>query len=124
MHSINPVYLLIMRGLCLLFLSIITLSCSLIKQDSTERAIIFDINGAPVTAEEFTYNLNKNISNTDSAISKQDIDEYLDLYINFKLKVKEAESQGLDTTESFIKEFSKYRDQLTESYLKDDLNST
>ena len=109
-----------MRGLCLLFLSIITLSCSLIKQDSVDRAIIFDINGSPVTAEEFTYNLNKNISNTDSTVSKQDIDEYLDLYINFKLKVKEAESQGLDTTDSFIKEFSKYRDQLTDSYLKDD----
>jgi len=109
-----------MRGLCLLFLSIITLSCSLIKQDSVDSSTIFDINGSPVSAEEFTYNLNKNISNTDSAITKQDIEEYLELYINFKLKVKEAEIQGLDTTDSFIKEFTKYRDQLTESYLKDD----
>jgi peptidyl-prolyl cis-trans isomerase SurA len=109
-----------MRGLCLLFLSIITLNCSLIKQDSADDTTIFDIDGSGVTAEEFTYNLNKNISNTDSAITKLDIDEYLELYINFKLKVKEAELLGLDTTDSFIKEFTKYRDQLTESYLKDD----
>lgn len=109
-----------MRGLCLLFFTIITLGCSLIKQDSVDRSTIFDINDSPVSVEEFTYNLNKNISNTDSAISKQDIDEYLDLYINFKLKVKEAELQGLDTIDSFIKEFAKYRDQLTESFLRDD----
>jgi peptidyl-prolyl cis-trans isomerase SurA len=109
-----------MRGLCLFLLSVITLSCSSIKQDSVDTSTIFDINGSPVSVEEFTYNLNKNIGNTDSSITKKEIDEYLDLYINFKLKVKEAELQGMDTTDSFIKEFSKYRDQLTESYLKDD----
>jgi len=101
-----------MRGLCLLFLSIITLSCSLIKQGSVDDTTIFDINGSYVTVEEFTYNLNKNISNTDSAITKQDIDEYLELYINFKLKVKEAELLGLDTTDSYIKEFTKYKQDL------------
>lgn len=109
-----------MRGLCLLLLLVISLSCSSVKQDSIDTTTIFDINGSHVSTEEFTYNLNKNISNTDSAITRQDIDEYLDLYINFKLKVKEAEQKGLDTTESFIKEFTKYKDQLTESYLKDD----
>jgi peptidyl-prolyl cis-trans isomerase SurA len=109
-----------MRGLCLLLLSFITLACSSIKQDSIDTSAVFDIDGAPVSVEEFTYNLNKNISHTDSAITRKDIDEYLDLYINFKLKVKEAELKGLDTTESFIKEFNKYKDQLTDSYLKDD----
>ncbi len=109
-----------MRGLCLFLLSVITLSCSSIKQDSIDTSTVFDINGSPVSVEEFTYNLNKNIGNTEPAITKKEIDEYLDLYINFKLKVKEAELKGMDTTDSFLKEFNKYRDQLTESYLKDD----
>ena len=102
------------------FLSIVTLSCSLIKPDSSDRSILFDIDGTPVHSEEFLYNFGKNLYNSDTVITRDDIDEYLDLYINFKLKVKEATVQGLDTTQSFITEFTKYKDQLTESYLKND----
>ena len=120
MHSTYEVYLLIMRGLCLFLLTIFTLSCSLIKGDSPGNQILFDISGTPVSSDEFIYNLRKNSSNNEVPLSKDDIEEYLELYINFKLKVREAVNQGLDTTESFNKEFSKYRNQLTESYLKDD----
>lgn len=81
---------------------------------------MFDIDGEPVYSEEFLYNYHKNLSGPDSAITQEDINDYLELFINFKLKVKEARAQGLDTTGSFISEFNKYKDQLTESYLKDD----
>ena len=47
------------------------------------------------------------------------MDEYLDMFINFKLKVVEAESQGIDTTEAFKKELKGYRAQATPKYLQD-----
>jgi peptidyl-prolyl cis-trans isomerase SurA len=109
-----------MRGLWLLFLSIVVLSCSLVKPGSSDKLILFDISGESIYSEEFIYNFSKNVSNSDSGVTKSDIDEYLDLYINFKLKVKEARVRGMDTTQSFIDEFNNYKNQLIESYLRDD----
>ena len=51
--------------------------------------------------------------------TKQDLDEYIKLFINFKLKVIAAEELGLDTTKKFIDELSGYRIQLEKPYLID-----
>lgn len=74
------------------------------------------IGGEPVMADEFiaVYSKNKDIG--------KDIDpktprEYLDLFINFKLKVHEAEEMGLDTSQAFLREFYSYRSQLAKPYL-------
>lgn len=85
-----------------------------------KKDVLFSIDNSSVNTDEFIYNLKKNNYDSDTAFTTQEINEYLDLYINFKLKVKDAYEQGLDTTISFLSEFHKYRDQLTESYLKDD----
>ena len=76
------------------------------------------IDNESISKEEFLHGFYKNKTD-DSSLVKADLDEYLDLYINFKLKVKEAESLGLDTVASFLKEYKGYKDQLTESYLID-----
>lgn len=47
------------------------------------------------------------------------MEEYLDLFVNFKLKVTEAIAQGVDTTESFKKELAGYRAQATPKYMQD-----
>lgn len=52
-------------------------------------------------------------------IDRKSLEEYLELYINFKLKVKEAEEMGMDTMESFVTELSGYRSQLAQPYLVD-----
>lgn len=70
--------------------------------------------------DEFLYNLDKNNYHHDSIIDEGEINEYLNLYVNFKLKVYEARMEGLDTTESYKTEYKKYLDQLAESYMKDD----
>jgi peptidyl-prolyl cis-trans isomerase SurA len=75
------------------------------------------INGKTVLKSEFEYIYNKNNSN--NSLDKKTLDEYVDLFVNFKLKVEEAKSQGLDTTKSFINELSGYRSQLTKPYLTD-----
>jgi peptidyl-prolyl cis-trans isomerase SurA len=75
------------------------------------------INGKPVLKSEFEYIYNKNNSN--NSLDKKTLDEYVDLFVNFKLKVEEAKAQGIDTTKSFINELSGYRSQLTKPYLTD-----
>ena len=76
------------------------------------------INGKAVSAEEFLYIYEKN--NQAGAIDPKTMDEYLDMFINFKLKVAEAEAQGIDTTESFKKELKGYRAQAIPKYLQDE----
>ena len=78
---------------------------------------LMTINGQPVSAEEFLYIYEKN--NQAGAVDPKTMDEYLDMFINFKLKVAEAQSQGIDTTEAFKKELKGYRAQATPKYLQD-----
>ena len=80
------------------------------------------INGKDIPLSEFEYIYNKN--NTNNVLDKKTLDEYVDLFVNFKLKVEEAIAQGLDTTQSFNSELSLYRNQLAEQYLTDsDMNA-
>ena len=87
------------------------------EQDS-HSGVLMTINGKAVSAEEFLYIYEKN--NQAGAVDPKTMDEYLDMFINFKLKVAEAEAQGIDTTESFKKELKGYRAQATPKYLQDE----
>ena len=69
-----------------------------------------------ISLEEFKGVFYKNNHNT--AITKEYLDDYMNLFINFKLKVREAEELGLDTNSSFITELEGYRKQLAKPYLK------
>ncbi len=70
---------------------------------------IMTINGVPVSRSEFEYSYNKN--NSEGVIDKKTVEEYVDLFINYKLKVAAAIDAKLDTMTSFKKEFAQYRDQ-------------
>ena len=83
-----------------------------------ESAPLMTIAGKPISAEEFLYIYEKN--NQAGAVDPKTMDEYLDMFINFKLKVIEAENQGIDTTASFLKELKGYRSQATPKYLQDE----
>lgn len=80
--------------------------------------VLLTIENKQITSEEFLAIYNKNNSVGDQ-VPKQSLREYLDLYTNFKLKVYEAEVQGLDTTPQFVKEYNGYISQLSEPYLVD-----
>lgn len=71
--------------------------------------VIMTVNGLPVTRSEFEYSYNKN--NSEGVIDKKTVDEYVDLFVNYKLKVQAALDAHLDTLSSFKKEFATYRDQ-------------
>ncbi|MFH0864995.1 MAG: peptidylprolyl isomerase [Bacteroidota bacterium] len=70
-----------------------------------------------VTKSEFLAVYNKNNIKKEAVIDKKSLEEYLQLYVNFKLKVKEAESLGMDTVSSFVTELAGYRKQLAQPYL-------
>lgn len=72
-----------------------------------------------ITAQEFMDVYEKNNVKSD-VIDKKDVDEYLDMFVNFKLKVTEAEALKMDTLPKFVKEFEGYRKQLAKPYLSND----
>ena len=81
--------------------------------------VIMTINGVPVTRSEFEYSYNKN--NSEGVIDKKTVDEYVDLFINYKLKVAAALDAKLDTASSFKNEFAQYRDQqVRPSFINDE----
>ncbi|CAG0982011.1 MAG: hypothetical protein HND27_02905 [Bacteroidetes bacterium] len=96
-----------------LFLFLLPLS--LIAQNNDP--VLLTISGKEVKLSEFEAIYNKN--NSKEAKSPQALMEYMDLFINFKLKVLEAEKEGIDTTVAFKNELMGYRKQLAQPYLSD-----
>ncbi len=86
-------------------------SCMAQEQDK----VLLTIDGEPVYISEFVRILNKNSHNQ----SEADVQESLELFVNFKLKVIEAENMGLDTTKQFIAELKRNRNEIAKPYLLD-----
>jgi len=97
----------------LIVFSLFTLTLSAQKKDQ----VIMTIGDLPVTKSEFTANYQKNNTNVLDDKDKKTPVEYLDLYVNFKLKVLEAQKLGYDTARSFVDELKGYRKELTRPYL-------
>lgn len=92
------------------------LACTAMAQ-SGDDPVLMTVDGKPVTRSEFEAIYKKN--NKDAAVTKQALDEYLDLFINYKLKVRAAEELGMDTVGKFKTELEGYRKQLARPYLID-----
>ena len=92
---------------------------SLLSAQSYAKKTLITIGDKEISAKEFMDTYEKNNVKTD-VIDKKNVDEYLGLYIDFKLKVTEAEALGKDTVPSFVKELKNYRDQLAKPYFSND----
>ncbi len=97
-----------------LFISMLNFSFFLIK---AQDEILMTIGDRKITRSEFERIYHKNNSST--TYENKSPKEYLDLFINFKLKVIEAENNGYDTMSKFTTELAGYRDQLAKPYLQD-----
>lgn len=82
------------------------------KNDSD--AVLMTVDGKKVSVAEFEYLLNKNRSQQVELLSA---DDYLELFVNFKLKVADAERAGMQNDPAFVKEYNQYRAELSEPYL-------
>ena len=90
-----------------ILLAVMLACCSLVLAQQDDP-ILMTINGKNIHRSEFEYSYNKN--NAEGVIDKKSVDEYVDLFINYQLKVIAAEEARLDTLSSFKKEFAMYRD--------------
>lgn len=106
---------LIIRLAGIVVLILITLNLPAQKKNE----VILKIGNENVGKDEFVANYQKNNTNILDEKDKKTPAEYLDLYINFKLKVLEAQRLGYDTLKSFIEELKGYRKELSKPYLTD-----
>jgi peptidyl-prolyl cis-trans isomerase SurA len=95
---------------CLIFLTLLSLKAL------SQNEILLTIDNQPVLKSEFEQIYHKN-SSVQIADNKP-VADYLEMFINFKLKVLESEKLGYDTLPSFINELAGYRDQLAKPYLQ------
>ena len=102
------------RNLLLAFVSMLSVSPLFAQEDP----VLLRIDGQPITRSEFEYIYNKH--NSQNVLDKKTLPEYMELFINYKLKVNEAVQQGLDTTMVFKDELHGYRMQVAQSYLSDE----
>ncbi len=100
--------------------SIVCITASLIVSSaiaqSNKDAVLMTVGNTKVTVAEFENVYHKN--NT-KEVDQKSLGDYIDLFVNFKLKVKEAEDMGLDTAKAFKEELAGYRKQLAQPYLTD-----
>lgn len=89
------------------------------QSDPAKGETLFLVNNKPVMIEEFIYLFRKNHQRDRGDFTKEKMEEYLKLFINYKLKVEEAISRGMDTTAVFKKEYTTYRNELLKPYLPD-----
>ncbi len=98
----------------LLFTFLISLSAAFAQ--TNDDPVLITIAGEKVTKSEFLAVYQKNNVKGEE-LNKENVEAYLELFINYKLKVREAEALGLDTLSSFKNELAGYRRQLARPYL-------
>lgn len=106
-----------MKNFISVFILVLLGTTTVFSQNKKE--VLMTIDGKPVYANEFTRVYKKNLDLVQDEAQK-DIDGYMDLFIDYKLKIAEAEAQDLDKESAYKNEFSKYRDQLSRNYLFED----
>ncbi|QSS97581.1 peptidylprolyl isomerase [Psychroflexus sp. ALD_RP9] len=95
------------------FLVVIQLSFA---QNYSSDDVLFTIENKVFTAADFIENYKKNLDIVVDE-SQKDVDHYLDLYIDYQLKLRAAEDLGIDTSQSFLKEYKRYYKQLADNYI-------
>lgn len=104
-----------MKKLLFCFLTVFIIG---VKSFGQNDPVLFTVNGAPVLLSEFNYIYTKTNGNK-ADFTRASVDEYLDLYTKFKMKVARAKDMRLDTIASLKEELAGYRRQLADSYLTD-----
>jgi len=102
------------------FLFTLFLVCSMlkVKAQSVDKDVLFTVDNEPVYASEFLRVYNKNLDLVQDE-SQKNIDAYLKLFTNYKLKLKEARALGLNKKPAYVRELDSYKKQLAKNYITD-----
>jgi len=101
-----------------LLVVVFSLCFFLSNAQNSKDEVLFTVDSDPVYVSEFTRVFNKNIDLVKDE-SQKDVDEYLKLFVNYKLKLKEAHALGLDKKPTYVSELANYKSQLAKNYLTD-----
>jgi len=104
-----------MNKFSFLWLLLVSAHLTVFSQISNDD-VLFSVGDEPILAQEFIRVYNKNLEIVQDE-SQKDIDAYLNLFVNYKLKLQEAKSLGLDKKPSYLKELKGYQKQLSKKYL-------
>lgn len=96
---------------------LLVLSCSIAYGQSDP--ILMKINGNKITKSDFEYAYKKA---NNEASEDQSVNQFLESFINYKLKVEEAKSLELNKDEIFLKEYSRYLEQSQSPYITDSIS--
>lgn len=107
----------VLKTFALLVLSGMSMMAS--AQSKLDKQVLMTIGDTPVTVKEFCDVYTKNNLKSD-VIDKKSVDDYLDLFTTFRMKVMEAYAMQLDTSAKFKREFEGYRKQLAKPYFTND----
>ena len=110
--------MLTMKRLKFLVTSLILLICVSVSAQETEKKVLFTINDVPFYSDEFIRVYNKNLELVKDE-SQKDLDNYLELFIGYKLKITKAMQMGLQEDKKYQGELNSYRNQLAKKYLTD-----
>lgn len=102
-----------------IFALVLAMMPAIVSAQSWKSETMMTIGDKQITAGEFMEVYEKNNVNGE-VLDKKSVDEYLDLFTTFKLKVIEAQSRGMDTAAKFVKELNGYRKQLAKPYFSND----
>jgi peptidyl-prolyl cis-trans isomerase SurA len=102
-----------------IFISLLMIAFGMTAMAQEISDIILEVGDEQVTTAEFLHIYTKNNRHQELSYALDSLSAYMDLFVNFKLKVVEAKAMGLDTLKSFRKELSGYRTQLAQPYLTD-----
>ncbi len=91
-------------------------ACAVALAFAAKDPVIMTVNGVDVPRSEFEYLYNKN---SQQQINPQTLDEYVEMFKLYKMKVADAKAEGIDTTAAFLKETAQYRHDLAAPYLTD-----
>lgn len=103
------------------FLSITSIFCfwlSFAQDQPKNTDALITINNEEISVDEFMNIYSKNIQLVEDK-GQNGIEDYLELYINYKLKIADAKSEGFDKKQSYLKEYEKYKNQLIKTFLTD-----
>lgn len=101
-----------------LFLGFLIVASCVSKAQDTPKKVLFTINETPYYTDEFKRVYNKNIDLVKDE-SQKDLNQYLNLYVGYKLKINKAHELGLQNNPKYINELNSYRMQLAKNYLTD-----
>ena len=104
-----------MNKFSFLWLLLVSAHMTVFSQISNDD-VLFSVGDEPILAQEFIRVYNKNLEIVQDE-SQKDIDAYLNLFVNYKLKLQEAKSLGLDKKPSYLKELKGYQKLLSKKYL-------